>query len=639
MHRYVLSTILIVMLATLAGVGSVSADLSPGRTLDGSGNNAAHPAWGQAGTQYLRVAAPNYADGIGQMVAGPSPRYVSNRIFNDQGQNLFSENDISQWGWAWGQFIDHDIGLRDEQPAEDASMPYDKKDKLEDFSNDVGTIAFSRTPAAPGTGRNSPRQQINTLSSFIDASNVYGVTNARLDWLRDGPVDGNPSNNAATLMMSTGGYVPRATARGDASSPPPMDLMGALTGAPSQAVVAGDVRANENVALTAIHTLFAREHNRIVSLLPARLPEELKFQIARRVVGAEEQYVTYHEFLPAMGVHLPRYHGYNADVNASIANEFATVGYRAHSMIHGEVEPEASKRAYSPEQLASFKTEGIRIEHEGPNVKLVIPLDLTFGNPSLLPAVGLGPLLKGLADEREYKNDEQIDDSLRSILFQVPKPTTRDPSACGEPVVNPGCFSDVADLGAVDVQRGRDHGMPSYNALRRAYGLAAKRSYAAITGEPTARFPIGLLRKERRPIDDPHILDFTKLEDADGKLIRPGTDAAKDDVVSARRRTTLAARLKAIYGAGNVDDVDAFVGMLAEPHVPGTEFGRLQLAIWKKQFQALRDGDRFFYANDPLLRTIRRVFGVDYRQTLSRLIRMNTGTTVQANAFIARLTP
>ena len=41
--------------------------------------------------------------------------------------------------------------------------------------------------------------------------------------------------------------------------------------------------------------------------------------------------------------------------------------------------------------------------------------------------------------------------------------------------------------------------------------------------------------------------------------------------------------------------------MVAEPHVPGTEFGELQLAMWKKQFQALRDGDRFFYGNDPAL--------------------------------------
>ena len=58
------------------------------------------------------------------------------------------------------------------------------------------------------------------------------------------------------------------------------------------------MRANENIALTATHTLFAREHNRIVDALPAALAEERKFQIARRVVSAEQQYITYSEFLP-----------------------------------------------------------------------------------------------------------------------------------------------------------------------------------------------------------------------------------------------------------------------------------------------------------------------------------------------------
>jgi hypothetical protein len=35
------------------------------RTLDGSGNNLRHPNWGKAGTDYLRVAPPRYADGVG----------------------------------------------------------------------------------------------------------------------------------------------------------------------------------------------------------------------------------------------------------------------------------------------------------------------------------------------------------------------------------------------------------------------------------------------------------------------------------------------------------------------------------------------------------------------------------------------
>ena len=78
------------------------------------------------------------------------------------------------------------------------------------------------------------------------------------------------------------------------------------------------MRANENIALTATHTLMAREHNRVVGLLPRNLPEQLKFEIARRVVGAEEQYITFNEFLPAVGVRLPAYHGYDPSVNAAL---------------------------------------------------------------------------------------------------------------------------------------------------------------------------------------------------------------------------------------------------------------------------------------------------------------------------------
>jgi hypothetical protein len=120
------------------------------------------------------------------------------------------------------------------------------------------------------------------------------------------------------------------------------------------------------------------------------------------------------------------------------------------------------------------------------------------------------------------------------------------------------------------------------------------------------------------------ILDFTKLADAEGHLVKAGTDGAREDVVSGTRRTTLASRLKTVYGAGNVDKVDAFVGMVSERHVRGTEFGPLQLAIWKKQFEALRDGDRFFHGNDPALRVIRAKYGIDHRRTLGDLIAANT---------------
>jgi hypothetical protein len=622
------------LFAILLSTGSGAATLPSSRSLDGSGNNVAHPSWGQAGTAYARVAAPNYADGIGQMQAGPSPRYISNRVFNDLGQNLFSENDISQWGWAWGQFVDHDIGLRDETPAEDASMPFDRHDKLEAFTNDLGTLAFSRSPAAPNTGRTTPRQQINTLSSFIDASNVYGVTPSRLDWLRTGPVDGDPGNNGASLLLAAGGYLPRVTQRGDASTAPAMDLMGALLGAPTRAAVAGDVRANENVALTAIQTLFAREHNRLVAALAAPLSDEERFQIARRVVGAEIQFITYNEFLPTLGVRLAAYRGYSSTVNPTLTNEFAVVGYRAHSMIHGEFEPTVPAGTFTAAQLGTqFPAEGIGVERNADGtVTLVIPLVVAFGNPDLLEQIGEGRILESLG-EREYKNDEQMDNALRSVLFQLPKPNSNDPSSCGAPAIRASCFTGVADLGADDVQRGRDHGMPSYNNLRRAYGLAPARSFTDITGEATDRFPNDPKIDPKDPVDDPDSLDFVGLRDEAGNAIPLGSEDAQEDAATGIRRSTLAARLRAIYGS--VDKVDAFVGMVSEKHVAGTEFGPLQLAIWRKQFSALRDGDRFFYLNDPVLTTISQTYGITYRHTLSELIALDGGVTVPPNVFKA----
>ncbi len=634
MRRILTFASVIVVIAVAGSPGASTADpratSMEARSLDGSGNDTDHPSWGEAGTQYPRVTAPNYADGVNKIVAGPSPRYISNRVFNDVGQNLFSENDVSQWGWVWGQFVDHDIGLRDETPAESVPIPFDPNDPLEAFTNDLEAMGFSRTPAATGTGVTSPRQQINTVSGYLDGSAVYGIDTARLEWLREGPVDGDLANNAALLLLP-GGYLPRADARADLITAPSVDLFGGLAATPEVARIAGDVRANENIALLAVQTLFAREHDRIVAALPSSLSEEEKFQIARRVVGAEIQFITYNEFLPALGVVLDPYHGYDPAVDAGVSNEFATVGYRGHSMVHGQFDVRFRPGTFSTAELDTFRAQGVGMRKEDGQPSLQIPLTVAFGNPDLLTQVGMGRVLRSLSQERQYRNDEQIDNALRSVLFQVPTPGMATPSACGQPVVQPGCYAAVQDLGAIDIARGRDHGMPSYNDLRRAYGLSPRRSFTAVTGEVSARFPSDPRIDPADPLDDPNILDFIRLRDRDGHALRPLSPRSQEEAVIGIRRTTLAARLKAIYGS--VDRIDAFVGMLSERHVSGTEFGPLQLAMWKKQFEALRDGDRFFYRNDPDLTRIDQDFGITYRHTLAEIISLNTGTSVPMDVF------
>lgn len=588
------------------------------RSLDGSGNNRHHPEWGKAGTIYPRVAPARYVDGRSEPFAGPDVRYLSNRVFNDSGQPLYSARGVSQWGFVWGQFLDHTMALRlgrreTSDPGEQMNIPYDNADPLESFPNDLGFIDFGRSAPAPGTGVTNPREQINQNSSFIDALTVYGTTAARLEWMREGVVDGNLNNNGARLLLP-GGYLPRRGARGNADLAPNMVTAGVD---PARIAVAGDQRANENPPLLAIQTLFAREHNRIVQRLPQGMREQDKFEIARAVVIAEQQYITYNEFLPTMGVRLPRYQGYRSTVDASLTNEFATVGYRAHSLIRGEFKVRADAGRYSAQTLDRLRELGIGVSQQGGVVELTIPLgEAAFFNPDLLEIIQLGPMLEGLGRRSQNNNDEQITNLLRS--FTVDLPVDANPLCLDDPAL-PACIRAVNDLAAVDIARGRDHGMPTYNQLRRAYGLAPVTSFTQITGEATERFPRDAELTRGREIDDPDSMDFIKLFDAAG---RP-TTTAKDDATSGIRRTTLAARLKAIYQ--DVNKVDAFVGMIAEAHLPGTEFGQTQQAIWQRQFTALRDGDRFFYDNYPLLDQVRSRYGIDYHTSLGDIIARNTG--------------
>jgi Animal haem peroxidase len=637
-RRFTVICCALAAVASAAFASVAAADVVPGnsafptfeaRSLDGTGNNLVAPNLGSAGDVYARVAPAAYADGISSQRSGstaPNARYISNRIFNDVGQNIFSERNISQWGWVWGQFIDHTLGLA-KSGTEDDNIATSSSDPLETFRNDRGFVQMTRDAAAPGTGTSvfNPRQQTNTTSSFISAFQVYGPTADREEWLRDGPVDGNLANNAATLMLP-GGYLPTGNARGNPATAPTMTLDGFITGDPGAADEAGDVRANENLALTTTQTLFAREHNRIVGLLPNTLTSEQKFQIARRVVGAEEQWITYTQFLPAMGVSLPAYTGYHPSVNPEEETEFATVGYRAHSQIHGEFEVEGTTSTWSAATLDQLEQMGVEVDTDGSDVELTVPLNAAFFNPSLVPLIGEGPLLDAFGDEPEYNNDEQIDNTLRSLLFRVPSPTTIDPSQCfSDPIIADaaGCFQQVQDLGAIDLQRGRDHGIPTYNALRAAYGLPAKSSFTAITGESSDALPAG------STINTPSILDFVSLKDLNGNPVAIG---AQDGAVQGTRRSTLASRLKAIYG--NVNNVDAFVGAYSEPHVKGAEMGQTNLAIWTRQFTATRDGDRFFYLNDPVLPLIQKDFGITYQHTLEQLINLNSNAGVNAGANV-----
>jgi len=276
-----------------------------------------------------------------------------------------------------------------------------------------------------------------------------------------------------------------------------------------------------------------------------------------------------------------------------------------------EFDIEVAAGQYSTTQLNQFRSEGLEVDVDSTGAgTIAVPAAVSNFNPDIVEQLGAGPMLLS-EEEQQYNNDETIDNQLRSELFQIP--SSQDPTCLNGPTVAQ-CYNTVNDLGAIDIQRGRDHGLGTYNQVRAAYGLSAKNSFTAITGESTESFPSG------SDINNPNQLDVQALFDIDGNSLNLTTPA--NNPVRDVRRTTVAARLKAIYGS--TANVDAFVGAFSEPHVPGSSLGETNLAIWTKQFQALRDGDRFFFENDlTALNNIKSTYGVDFRTTLGQLIKRN----------------
>ncbi len=247
------------------------------------------------------------------------------------------------------------------------------------------------------------------------------------------------------------------------------------------------------------------------------------------------------------------------------------------------------------------------------------PLNLTFGNPDLLAQLGVGPVLQALGNESEYRNDELIDNQLRSVLFQVPKPGSA--ATCLDGTSLADCFNGVVDLGAIDIERGRDHGIPHYNDLRRAFGLAPKTSFTAITGE--ASEDLGGMS-----VDDPHIMDVTGLRDIHGAELPLDSDEGAASVV---RRTTVAARLKAIYG--DVDSSTRSRGCSPSATCWAPSSASCSWRCGSASSRRCATATASSTLNDPALALIERDFGISARRSLAQIIRDNTGQVVRDDVF------
>jgi peroxidase len=522
---------------------------------DGSNNNLDNPTWGAADTDLLRIAKPAYADGIDSpsLPTSPSPRLISN-LLNSQSDpenpaqdiSTVDENSVSDFGYAFGQFMDHDLDLSYDGGA---SLPI-----AVPTGDPIGPnpLDFTRSLTDPATGTSTanPAQQVNAITSYLDLSQIYGSSQSVADAMRtfsDGLLKTSPGNmlpyNNSTYF--TPDQLTTLNMANDSGAVPTAQLF-----------ATGDRRGNENLELTTLETLFVRNHNLLATELSRNHPDwtdEELYQEARKLNIAVYQNVVYNEWIPAVlgPKALPAYKGYNPKINASVSNEFSTVAYRfGHSM----VSPTIARENNNGQTLADN-----------------VPLAYDFFDPNLLnpsgaidPLTGLastdiGPILKGEADGDGQAMDMMAIEDIRNLLF------------------GNGGFGGQ-DLIALDIQRGRDHGIPDYNSLRAAYGL-------------------------------PPITDFTQIS------LYVSADAWDQAY------------------PGGLTTVDAFEGGLAESHLPNSDVGPLFQAIMVDQFRRLRDGDRFFYLNEPFVNEESHLFQLE--NSLAKIIKANTDITNLQPAVIS----
>ncbi len=425
-------------------LGQSNFDYYKNRTFDGTFNDLRNNDEGKAGIPFVREAKAQYAGDGSTMIDGPNPRELSNLLCN-QDSDAENKYGLSSMVFTFLQFIDHDI-TETEGGGEFVPIIVPKGDpQFDPFQTGYVIIPFSRSAIEVGTGTSSdnPRAQRNLITAWLDGSGVYGSDEERAKWLRSG--------ECGKLKVYKSDYsdlLPCNTRDGDCNgtpdeNAPAMAMNRDHSGKLLTVFVAGDVRANEQPGLTALHTLFVREHNRICDELTKKgsCSDEINYQYPRKVVGGLIQSILYNELIPKLGLKVGS-ENYRRNLSPEITNTFAASAYRlGHTMI-SEFIP--------------------IIENECGDVDKELSLAEAFFNPSIIQNGGIDGILRGLNRQVQQEVDPKLVSAVRSFLFGPP-------GAGG------------LDLAALNIQRARDHGIPDYNTLREEVGLKKVTTFGQIS--------------------------------------------------------------------------------------------------------------------------------------------------------------
>uniref|UniRef100_A0A8B9DZ18 PERM Myeloperoxidase n=1 Tax=Anser cygnoides TaxID=8845 RepID=A0A8B9DZ18_ANSCY len=511
------------------------------RTITGECNNRKHSHLGASNHAFARWLPAAYEDGVsvprgvseGKLYNGfplPLVRKVSNEIARTGNENITQDQELSLFFMHWGQWVNHDIDLAPssgaganpdlhcetdctfKSPCFPIKFPPDDPRVLR--SNSCMPFIQSASVCNP---RTFTREQINAVSSFIDASMVYGSEDSVAKSLR------NQTNQMGLLAVNQ-----NFTDAG-------LELLPFENKTKSVCVLtnksmnipcfkAGDKRVTENLGLSALHTVFLREHNRLVTKLGKLNPHWDGEKDYLPLVLAEET-----------NRWIPLYRGYNETVDPTVSNVFSL----AFRFGHTSVQPFVSRLDDSFQPTGS-------LSH--------VPLHLTFcASWRIITEGGVDPLIRGMVVDHAklMKQNQMLVEELQNHLF--------------EQTVVMGL-----DLAALNLQRGRDHGLPGYNAWRHFCGLSQPQSVEELS----------------------EVLGNSKL----------------------------AKKFMDLYGTP--DNIDLWIGAIAEPFIPQGRVGPLLACIIGTQFRNLRDGDRFWWEK-PGVFTLQQLHALK-KVSLSKVICDNT---------------
>ncbi|XP_053575324.1 dual oxidase 2-like [Bombina bombina] len=421
---------------------------------DGWYNNLAHHSLGSAGSKFLRLIPATYADGVYQVAEEPqlpNPRILSDVVMKGESGSESPRN-LTVLALFFGYHVLSEISSTEMPacPAEFLNIPIPAGDSVFNNKNASNMVLpFQRSKWFPETGRspNNPRDQINSVTTWIDGSSIYGSSHSWSDALRH--------FSGGKLASGSDDLFPKYANK----SLPMWQLPNPSTGERGDRGLYGFGNAfgNESPFLQAESIVWFRFHNymsnRFADTHKDWSDEDL-FQHARKWVIAIYQNIAFYEWLPVfLSRNVSNYEGYKQFVDSSISPEFVTL---MAQMLQTMMPP----GVYMRNNKCDFQNVTGSDGRAWPAFRMCNNY-WSRENTNLQTAIKIDELLLGMASQIAEKEDKTVVEDLRDYWYGSMK------------------YSRT-DLSAASIQRARDQGLSTYNNMRKYYGLKPKEKWEDI---------------------------------------------------------------------------------------------------------------------------------------------------------------